>query len=272
MSRDPARAGGALLAALMLLLLPACAPHEPPAGGSGAAGAGADELPEPGRETTLPPAGNDVVVPLPLPPAAGVPGAILGHVSTAEGPGHEFVVQAIPLRGGEHVSAVADPDGMYLLEELAPGRYLVSSSDLAAIKSGWIRQRSRAITIGAGEVLTEDFTFDDGVTLRGRVEVEGAWTRRTQVQLLRRGAPRLAGTLLSDTPRQIALATWSEGTTYLEQDGSFVLLDVRPGRYDLRIRTFPDASTDRSTPWEEPEYELEVEVGGESLTLPPIAG
>ena len=200
--------------------------------------------------------------------ADAVPGAILGHVSWSGGPAHEYVAQVMRIDGvGEHLTAITDTEGNYIIEDVPPGEYFMTLSDLYAFKTGWIRQRATSVTVGSGAVVTQDFMFDTGVSVRGTFTGMEIPANRVQVQLLRAGAPRLTGTEIGDQKHQIALAAHLEGTTYVRADGTFELLDIRPGTYEIRVRTYPESTVDRTLPWAPPEHVSEVVVAEEDVVL-----
>ena len=223
---------------------------------------GTKERPAP-PDPAPPPQNGQTQIPVvePPPPAhpPGTPGVVIGRVLGPDGPVQGLLVQ---MQGEELFQAQSDALGEYTVNDVKPGEYLLSVVDLAAVQSGDFHIKTRATSVGPGELVEEDFEFGMGVDFTGTVAGAPVATRQVQIMVVRPGAPSLTGTPLADKQASIELTKYVEGSDFLDPDRSFRVVDLSPGTYEVRIRVWPDSNTPPHNPWPAPTLIDSIEVDG----------
>ena len=136
-------------------------------------------------------------------------GGIQGKVTTENGASPtQFTITAIlRKRRGPKVSQTGNPNGDYLLNNLAPGRYsiIVSASGYA--------ETTRIVEVKPGDLSKADMTLQRGHTVHGSIRGSS-------------GAPIESATVKLTTGRR---------TVVTDDNGDFTLPNVAPGRHALTL-------------------------------------
>jgi protocatechuate 3,4-dioxygenase beta subunit len=120
-------------------------------------------------------------------------------------------------------AAVNGPDGSFELPNLAPGSYELQTTIEA---NGKLYTTRQPLEVGDTDIEGVVLTVGAGVTLKGRVSVEGQ--------------PKLSLSSL-----QVALPTGESfvgfmPAAYVSSDGSFTIGNISPGTYHLRLQPLPE--------------------------------
>jgi hypothetical protein len=133
--------------------------------------------------------------------------------------------------------------------------------------------KSRGISVGPGELVEQNFVFGTGYRVHGGIEGIPEGTGKVLIALYRPGAPRVAGTPLSDRALSIEAAKFLAGSVYVAGAERYEILDVEPGSYRLEVSVPPDPATPRSALWPAPLFAAEITVGERdlesSIAIPP---
>lgn len=196
------------------------------------------------------------------------PAVVLGRVYRGGVPVTGYTVQLI----SDSMRQVAtDRRGDFVLEDVAPGEYLLNIADAASFDAGMIITRARAITVEPGELIEIEEWFGDGVEVR--CDVSGLPGPREEtgvmhlISLRRPEGPSLAGEPLGDRSLQLEAAAHLEASAYVEADGRITLHDVRPGTYVLDLAPLPTGSESPTDVWPAVIHRSTVEVGEVPLEI-----
>jgi len=196
---------------------------------------------------------------------------LIGSVLEIDAPRAGTLVQLMA-RDGLLLQATVDERGEYQISDVPPGDYLLNVVDIPAVRSGVMTMKSRGITVGPGELVEQNFVFGTGYRVLGTIEGIPEGVAKVLIALYRPGAPRVAGTALSDRTLPLEAAKYLAGSTYVEGTSAWQISDVEPGSYRLEVTVPPDPATPRSEAWPPPLFEAEVTVGERDLERPIVIG
>jgi hypothetical protein len=172
---------------------------------------------------------------------------IRGRVLEGEVPARGVdVVVEVP--GWRSFQTFVGPGGTFEFSSVPPGQHRVVATDLIAVARAVGRRLVRHVTVESGAVHEVDFVFGKGFRVRGRVDTTGIESGE-QILLVERD--RASSDLVSKTREELErlaerhLAPATRGECDIQSDGTFELLDVEPGDYELvvaREKRAPGAS------------------------------
>ncbi len=194
------------------------------------------------------------------------PGIVIGHVRAAGVPAERYLVQLVD--GREKFDTSTDRSGNFTINDVPTGRYLLNVVDYLELRaSGELRIKTRAIEIGSGELVDEQFEFDTGFTVFGSTVNLPPSEYGYVVLILRPGAPSLTGERLRDALPVIELTKYQAGTVLVKYGETFQVRDIPTGQYTLRISRQPAPDSPLGALWPDPLFEEEIVVGRQDLRV-----
>ncbi|MFQ5655862.1 MAG: carboxypeptidase regulatory-like domain-containing protein, partial [Planctomycetota bacterium] len=194
--------------------------------------------------------------------------SVEGTVTEAGKPKPGIMVQA---QGNAPMQmATTDAEGHYQITGLSAGEYMFIFVDMTQASSGGgMGLKTRALTVGEGEIITLDVAYGVGSKIHGTLAGLPAGPMR-MVTLRRPGGPAPEDLDPTDIQAQIKAARFQAGIAMVTPDGAYVIPDVEPGEYILEVPRMPADPTDLQAYKEmdrTPLFREEITVGDTDLEI-----
>lgn len=171
-----------------------------------------------------------------------VGGTIRGRLVDADGkPRAGQMIQVMSKSGGMKMATSA-ADGRFEWTSLAPGKYLLTVTDLAAAQMGKMKIKTRAVVVEGSELHEVEIVYGQGFKVSGKIEGR-TMSAMQPVYILRRDGTSTKDINPMDLDSQHQLYRSLVGMCMVTQ-GEFVIDDVPPGEYVIEVPAMPENPMD----------------------------